>query len=392
MRLRTVSIHHVRIPLRRVVRHASHTRTSTDSLIVRSEWDDGIVGWGEGLPRHYVTGETIDDAWELLPSVELDESFGGRNLDLAETLHSCAALPMGMGSRFDRTCFGNSLRCALELSLLDGACRAAGLPLGRIVDRLPECEAIREPRDRVRYSGVITSMSLLRGAFQAWGFRAMGLRSCKIKVGSDPADVSFVRHLRRILGRSMSLRIDANESWSIADLRERLEAFVPLNVEAVEQPLPHARLSDLKGTRGTWPIPVMLDESLCSLADAQAAIADRTCDLFNIRLSKCGGFLPALAIANAAHEAGIGCQLGCQVGETGILSAAGRHFATAIGGLRWVEGSFDSFLVKERLTRGNLTFGPGGWASAIRRPGLGVDVDEAALRRVTVRTLRRSLE
>ena len=83
-----------------------------------------------------------------------------------------------------------------------------------------------------------------------------------------------------------------------------------------------------------WPrcaantgMPIMLDESLCGMVDAEEAIAGGLCDLFNIRLSKCGGFIPSLRLVQVARRHGLGCQLGCQVGETAILSAAGRHFA-----------------------------------------------------------------
>jgi muconate cycloisomerase len=131
-------------------------------------------------------------------------------------------------------------------------------------------------------------------------------------------------------------------------------------------------------------VPVMLDESLCTQSDAQRAIDHGTCDLFNIRLSKCGGFLPSLRIAALAARAGLGYQLGCQVGETGILSAAGRQFATSVAGIRHLEGSFDRLLVAERLTTEDLTFGWGGWAPALREPGLGVTIDRAAVDRVTI--------
>src|SRR5207248_4138084 len=61
--------------------------------------------------------------------------------------------------------------------------------------------------------------------------------------------------------------------------------------------------------------------------------------LFNVRLSKCGGFIPSLRLAQLARQHGLGYQLGCQVGETALLSAAGRHFATSVAGIRYLEGS-----------------------------------------------------
>ena len=52
----------VRIPLRKPIRHASHTRDSTDNIIVRCVLEDGTEGHGEGVPREYVTGETAESA------------------------------------------------------------------------------------------------------------------------------------------------------------------------------------------------------------------------------------------------------------------------------------------------------------------------------------------
>src|SRR5207248_6143260 len=110
-------------------------------------------------------------------------------------------------------------------------------------------------------------------------------------------------------------------------------------------------------------VPIMLDESLCGMVDARRARDRATCDLFNLRLSKCGGFIPSLRLAQFAHQENLGYQLGCQVGETAILSAAGRHFASSVRGLRYLEGSYDRHLVYERLSKEDITFRRrGGWA------------------------------
>jgi muconate cycloisomerase len=110
------------------------------------------------------------------------------------------------------------------------------------------------------------------------------------------------------------------------------------------------------------------------------------CDLFNLRLSKCGGLIPSLRLAQLARRHGLGYQLGCQVGETGILSAAGRHFATSVDGLRYLEGSYDRHLVWERLTEEDITFRRrGGWAPALVGCGLGVTIDPARVDWVTQR-------
>jgi muconate cycloisomerase len=148
--------------------------------------------------------------------------------------------------------------------------------------------------------------------------------------------------------------------------------------------VPHEQVKSLAAVRHNLKMPLMLDESLCGAIDGERAIAEQTCDLFNLRLSKCGGFIPSLRLAQLARRHGLGCQLGCQVGETAILSAAGRHFATSVAGLRYLEGSYDRHLVREALGTKDITFRRGGWAPALAGPGLGIEIDQKALARVTV--------
>ena len=66
MRLVEATAFHIRIPLRKPIRHASHERTATDNVLVRCVLEDGTEGFGEGVPRDYVTGETIESVLDLL--------------------------------------------------------------------------------------------------------------------------------------------------------------------------------------------------------------------------------------------------------------------------------------------------------------------------------------
>jgi muconate cycloisomerase len=183
----------------------------------------------------------------------------------------------------------------------------------------------------------------------------------------------------------VDLRVDANEAWNPDDVCRHIVALKPFDISAVEQPLPHEQAHLLADVRRQVGVPIMLDESLCGMPDAERAVIQGSCDLFNLRLSKCGGFIPTLRLAQFARHYGLGYQLGCQVGETAILSAAGRHFAASVRDLRYVEGSYDRHLVREALGTTDLTFGWGGWAPALPGPGLGVTIDPGALERVAVR-------
>jgi muconate cycloisomerase len=248
---------------------------------------------------------------------------------------------------------------------------------------------IFEPKDAIRYCGVITSARGIKMRALTWGYRLYGFRDLKIKVGIEGFDdPARLRVIRRIAGAGRDLRVDANEAWSADEAAERIRALEPFGISAIEQPIPHAEAGRLAELRRRVKTPIMLDESLSSLVDAERAVEGGLCDIFNLRLSKCGGFIPSLRLAEFAYRNGLACQLGCHPGETAILSAAGRHFATSVGKLRYLEGSYDRHLVREALGTTDLTFGRGGRAPALAGPGSGVSVDPAALERVTGRKVR----
>jgi muconate cycloisomerase len=127
----------------------------------------------------------------------------------------------------------------------------------------------------------------------------------------------------------------------------------------------------------------MADESLVTPDDAEALIVHRGASWFNIRISKNGGLIPAMRLACLARRHQIDYQLGCMVGETGILSAAGRWFLQMVPGVRFAEGSFGRFLLSEDITRPALRFGLGGHWKPMTGHGLGVEVDQGRLRRLS---------
>jgi muconate cycloisomerase len=383
MRVKEIIAWHVRIPLKKPIQHASHTRTGTDNIVVRTTLADGTEGFGEGVPREYVTGETIDSALKLLRASDLPGQLDDCG-DFAGAVAMCERLRLAPIAGDERGCQGNGARCAIELALLDALGKHFGAPLSMTTQLL--APDLYEPREHVRYSGAITSAQGMKARLAAWKMWVYGFRQLKIKVGiAGQNDAERVGAIRSRVGRRVDLRVDANEAWTPANVCARILELKPFAITAVEQPVPHEDVGCLPSVRREVGVPIMLDESLCGPIDAERAVAAGTCDLFNLRLSKCGGYIASLRLAQFAKKHGLGYQLGCQVGETALLSAAGRHFAGSVKGLRYVEGSYDKHLVREALATADFTFGWGGWAPMLAGPGLGVSVDRAALERVAVR-------
>ncbi len=384
MRVVELELRQVRIPLKRKVTHASHVRTGTDNVVVRCVLSDGSVGFGEGVPRDYVTGETIDFSIDLLKRSDLGKQLDSDCTDFIAAVHLAEKIKLVPVPGDDRLIQGNAARCAVELAVLDAFGRSFGEPLTKVTELV--ASELYAFRPEVQYSGVIGNPRGWKKRLYPFVYWLMGFSQVKLKVGIEGQDdVRRTKTIRKWLGKKIDLRIDANEAWTPAEVADRIRELEPFGITSVEQPVRHEDVACLAEVRKHIKTPIMLDESLCGEVDAERAVKNGWCDLFNLRLSKCGGFIPSLRLAQLAKRHGLGCQLGCQVGETAILSAAGRHFATSVDGLRYLEGSYDRHLVYERLSKEDITFRRNGRAPAIVGCGLGITLDPAALDWVTQR-------
>ena len=384
MQVVALEARHVRVRLKRPVKHASHARTETDNLVVVCTLSDGKVGYGEGVPREYVTGETIDSCIDLLKRSDLATQLQHAH-EFEQVVRQAERIKLADVPGDDRMCAGNAARCAVEVAYLDAFGKALGEPLMNVTKLVtPD---LYEPHERVQYSGVILSGKGWKVRAAAVAYRLFGFRQVKVKVGiAGQDDAKRLRAIRRCVGSGTDLRIDANEAWTAAEAADKIRALEPFGITSVEQPVPHEEVAKLADVRKQVSTPVMLDESLCGEVDAERAVREGWCDLFNLRLSKCGGYIPTLKLAELAARHGLGYQLGCQVGETGILSAAGRQFACSVKGIRYLEGSFDKHLVHDPLITEDITFSrSGGWAPMLTGSGTGVAVDPEKLDSITVR-------
>ena len=111
---------------------------------------------------------------------------------------------------------------------------------------------------------------------------------------------------------------------------------------------------------------------------------DQGCDMFNVRLSKCGGINRCMEIIKVAQNYEMGYQIGCHVGESGILTAAAIHLATISKRIAYFEGGYSRLLLKEDIIEEDLT-PRRGIEYTLNKPGLGVTVKEDTLRKYTVK-------
>jgi L-Ala-D/L-Glu epimerase len=366
--------------LRRAFRHAAHTRDRADPLVVQIELGDRTLGHGETLPRSYVSGETVDSVVTAIRGPLLAELLAFRPGSFAEALERIDSLPV-----FDD--IGRVMtaaRAGVELALLDAYSRHFGKRIGESAGWLG-LVGLGSPGSvgHVRYSGVLSGDDLRRLRKSVRRMRLFGLRDFKLKVGyADDLDrvSTVIKALGRALKRGCTLRLDANGAWTLERATEVLRAMDGWPIRCIEQPLPAGCEEQLVRLKRETTIPIMHDESLLTMVDAQRLHGMGVADAFNIRISKNGGFLPSLRLAHWAARRGIFYQLGCMVGETSILSSAGRRFLENTPNVKFAEGSYGRFLLSGDVIKRPVRFGYGGRFRLLAGPGWGIDVKPELLR------------
>lgn len=368
MKLKQIKLLSLQIPLCMPIKHYLAERTHSENLVVQVETDSGVIGFGEGIPRQYVTGEITESSLRLLKDHLVPELNGFHPSGPPDLIEVLAKLLSE-----DNRAQAPAACCALELAILD----AAGKTWGQSVAQMLGGED--QP---LIYSAVIPMMSYPSFHRLLHLIRDMEMCYVKIKVGNE-RDTEILSVAREILGTKVDIRVDANGAWSNEEAKKRIEEMMPYGISAVEQPVPKEDILGLRRLSEQVEIPIIVDESLCLERDAENLVSQNACQIFNLRLSKCGGILGANRLYEIAQKYAIAAQLGCQVGETGILSAAGRQLASNKKFL-YLEGSYSSYLLKDDIVNEPVEFGPGGVAQPLTGHGLGVSVNEETLQRLVV--------
>ncbi len=368
MWLKKIDLYLLQIQLCMPIKHYLAERTHSENLVVKVVTDSGVVGFGEGIARQYVTGEVMEASLRFLQDHLIPQLNGFHPSGPPDLIEALAELLSE-----DNRAQAPAACCALELAILD----AAGKTWSQSVAQM-----LGGGDQPLIYSAVIPMMSPPSFHRLLHLIRDMEMSFVKIKVGNE-RDTEVLSLAREILGHEVDLRVDANGAWSSEEAQKRIAAMMAYGISAVEQPVPKEDIQGLKRLSEQVEIPIIADESLCLERDAKKLTSLDACQVFNLRLSKCGGILAANRLYEIGRKKAIAAQLGCQVGETGILSAAGRQLASSRK-LLYLEGSYSSYLLQDDIVNEPVEFGPGGVAQPLAGHGLGVSVNEETLQRLAV--------
>ena len=213
----------------------------------------------------------------------------------------------------------------------------------------------------------------------------MGIYRLKLKMGRDLCEnKDNVEGIYAVFGHDADLKVDVNGAWDHEVAFNHLPLIQEFRVKVVEQPMMPGDpgIGSFAKALTSHNIKVMADESACTEAEVRGIIREGHYDMINVRLSKCGGFRRSFRIIDYAREREIPFQIACQLGESGLLSAAGRALSLLCRDALYHDGSYDDFLLRENTTEKNVGFGPGGAAGPLKGPGLGVRVNPQNLARL----------
>lgn len=323
------------------------------NLIVRIETKSGLVGWGNAAPDPQVTGETIAMTNAVLAEEIIPAIIGRDARALAEIyeIGRQKALP------------APAARAAIDMAVYDLFGQHVKLPLHQLF-------GFARPQ-------ILTSMTLGIAAPEesvrhAREFVQAGFRSLKIKAGLDwREDVERVKAIRQMVGNEISLRVDANQGYTVQQARAFLRGVQDCRIEFVEQPTPAKDLQALKSVGESSPIPIMADEAALTAEDVFNLAANGMAAMVNLKLMKTGGITSTMQATAVAATGKLPVMLGCN-DESRISIAAAVHLACALTGVQYadLDGAFD---IVDDVATGGFELREG-YLIPTEKPGLGVEV------------------
>jgi muconate cycloisomerase len=363
MRIEEIIIRKIRLPFLKEFCHSLKKGLFADNIVVEIVAEGGeFRGFGECAPRPYVTGESQKSVPKSIQFLLSRGFFSWEFDDLSEIWDFVDKLPHGKEH--------NAALCGLEIAMLDLLGNKHHCSISEYFPQDFSCSEIH-------YGAVLPLAERERINDIAWLLKGIGINKLKLKMGQDfDENARILEEVETVLGCDCDLKIDVNGAWDRQTAFKHLPLISGYKIKAVEQPmLPNdPDLGDFAEALQSCGVRVMADESACELSDVIRLLRDRHYNMINVRLSKCGGFRRSLGMINYLREQRIPFQIACQLGESGILSAAGRVLSLLCKDALYHDGSYDELLLEANITESHVSFGRNGAAGPLGGSGLGVKV------------------
>jgi muconate cycloisomerase len=365
--IRQVEAIPVSIPLvKPVLMGGGQKFTHSETLIVRIETDAGLTGWGEAAAAPTMTGDTLAGMVAAVRNHLAPRLLGRSVLDRASLVRDLS-----------RTIIGNSgAKAGCDIALHD----LIGKYLGASLIELLGGKA--RPSLLALYQ--LANPTLDADVAECKKKRREGYAFFKLKVGVKRVEeeIELARALRRELGPAVALCADANMGLSVADARKYVTGVADAGLLFLEQPFRDNEANALVALARVSPVPLCADESVHSVESIVELHRLGAVAGVNLKTIKMGGIAGTQRAAVISDTLGLAVDLASKTGESSIGAAALVHLGYAIPNLDWginINNHYlESDLVKTPLRQAQ------GSVECPRGAGLGVEVDEAAIRRYRV--------
>lgn len=358
MRITHTEIYRFSIPMEPFV-IATGTMHFAQNVLVKIFTDEGIHGTGECSAFPMIVGETQETC--LAMAKDFAQILKGKDpLDI----------PARMNDLLGYAAHNPTVKSAFDIALYDIAAKHAKLPLYKFLG------GEKRTIETDMTLGIDTAENM---AAKAVEHKNNGCTIIKIKLGKKVNDdIERVAAIRKAVGDEMTLRLDANQGWSLEDANHALTELEKYNIEFCEQPMRTWFDDYLPALNATSPIKLMADESCYNHHDARKLINAKATTFLNIKFSKSGGILEALKIHEVAQQNNVKCMIGSML-ESRLALTANLHFALACPNVVYFD--LDTCLLGHLVDPviGGLTY-QGFMLAVPDAPGIGAEADEEFLK------------
>ncbi|MDR3461879.1 MAG: enolase C-terminal domain-like protein, partial [Beijerinckiaceae bacterium] len=332
-----------------------------ETLFVRVRSRSGHVGWGESGADAIMAGETLAGMVAMIEQHLRTPLLGASPFDHDR-----------LETAFSRVYANGGAKSAVLMAVLDLAGKLGGKPVVELLGG-----AVRRRALVLRVIG--GSADLDADVAEALALQREGFRAFKLKVGVAELEreIETVAALRRALGPTAAIAVDANMAWDVASARRFARGVAAFAVNFIEQPVASADFEGLAQVAEASPAPVGADEAVHGDQDIERLAARGGASGLSLKAAKFGGLAALVRAATLAQARGLRVNLAMLV-ESPLATAAIVHAACALPAVDWGV-SLGSLWVSESPAVADLE-SVGGEVIRGDGPGLGVTVDEGTLR------------
>jgi L-alanine-DL-glutamate epimerase-like enolase superfamily enzyme len=261
-------------------------------VVVKIVDENGNVGWGQSVPSHtwsYETLETVKTTIDgyLTPALKGQDAFDAAAI---QTIMDRTIAPSF--STGQPIC-----KAGIDLALFDLT--------GRILGQSAAQRWGRESRSKITISWTLNPKSLgeLPGLIEQAHER--GFRRFNVKIGGDVKfDIDVCREIRR-LAPDAFVWVDANGGYDLETALAAAPAYADLGMAALEQPLPANRLSWYRKLNRQGALPILMDEPIVSAVDVEEFHRLGLLDGVAMKVSRCGGLTEARKVLDYVEQNGL---------------------------------------------------------------------------------------